>query len=443
MFSIVFTPVFGKEHRISDHHHELMQPDVFLLFWGSYWQSAVSPQAQMIETAATELVNSDFFAETAQYKTGGNVNLGGAGTAFGYDASDPISGSFGPVQLTSLIEQNISTGVLPASFQLSGPPIYVVVTPPGIKSNSAIDAGRNFEENGLVGAWVETVQNSSGALLPDTTSTVLSHEIAEAMTDPGNTGYEVRPSARYHEADLHNGNQIGDFEPHYYRFREPDGVLVQPLWSQKAGAFVVDDGTSVNFRMSPIWKGSAKSEQFTGTYDLILAGDQKIPGERDTITVDTSAAGGVQATIDGQTADFDKGTIAEILIRPGGGPNVIDVFNTQVPIKIQSSGFDLVTIGDPVVAGKTATTSGIQAKISVDNPDQLTELIVDDSADAVSSAIQLDGGALSGLAPSEIDFVPGQIRQLQLKGNAGDVITVKRNPFGTSVALNGKPVPKS
>jgi len=65
-----------------------------------------------------------------------------------------------------------------------------------------------------------------------------------------------QPRYSYRGSDIGNGNQIGDFEPHYYRYTEPDTAVVQPLWSQQARAFVVEDGTTVNFYLSPLWAHS-------------------------------------------------------------------------------------------------------------------------------------------------------------------------------------------
>src|SRR5262249_10132724 len=138
------------------------------------------------------------------------------------------------------------------------------------------------------------------------------HELAERMSDPMGGGVLVSappslPASFLSNpgspaSDPSNWEQIGDFEPepanqdHYtYRIGGPSAAaIVQPIWSRVDQAFIVADGNSERFTLTPIWTGIGGSNPtFTHTYNLTINGDQ-LANKNDSITISRDAAGGVE-----------------------------------------------------------------------------------------------------------------------------------------------------
>src|SRR5208282_2271805 len=89
---------------------------------------------------------------------------------------------------------------------------------------------------------------------------------------------------------------------------------VQAAFSAANQAFVVEDGNSELFTLTPNWTidpTHANNDVFDGTYDLTINGDQ-LANKNDTITISEDSAGGIQVNLDGQIANFDPGTSTTI-----------------------------------------------------------------------------------------------------------------------------------
>src|SRR5947209_1377456 len=79
LLTIVFDPVFGPESQIQNLNAVEANPPVYLIFWGSEWQSGNGPaQQNQLTVAATKVLGSSFLQATAQYGTGGTATYGGA-----------------------------------------------------------------------------------------------------------------------------------------------------------------------------------------------------------------------------------------------------------------------------------------------------------------------------------------------------------------------------
>jgi hypothetical protein len=302
-------------------------------------------------------------------------------------------------------------------------PIYLVITPPNIGSttypsaagyHSVYDSGDyflsfQFEHEETIYGW----SSDSGSI--DSITTTVSHEIAEAMTDPQNppgNGAVVSPGANFPAV---GSGEIGDFEAQNYTYRV-NGIQIQSLWSDQAQAFAVADGTSQTFTVN------------NGV--LTVNGDQ-FGVSNDTITVDTSN-GGVSVTLNGETATFDPGVITGIVVQPGGGSNTINIEHTLAfaPVTINDAGTDSIN-----VSPTAQFLDNIKGSVTI-NGNGTTTLTVDDQADNIpgdvytvtSSTVTRDFSALisyQGLSGVTLNG-----------GSASDTVNVNSTASGASLTLN-------
>ena len=431
LMSVVYHPVFGTEAQKQDNGSNLSSPPIYLIFWGSYWGGTNTAQAQAIEDAATKVVNSSFLHTTQQYGSDGNATIGDGSVSFAYDGSNPTNRGFDDGSISSVIENQIDNGPLPESDGPAHKPIYVVVTPPNVFSNDPNAAGFNYVDHDydfpidfddMPSCWVWSGTNGDNTVNTDQFSLVFSHEIAESMTDTGGGGFKVYPGASWTGGG--SGNQIGDFEPNSYSFREPNGVLVQPVWSRADNAIVADNGTSQNFDLYPIWNGT----NFTGQYNLVVNGDQTA-GHNDLISVGKTNSGGVSVTMNGENTTFDPGQIKTVTVNSGGGQDTIFVQATVVPTTINSSS-PAAGPDDNVIIGDGGNTQAITSPLTISNPTGYDVIDVSDSTDPFSRNVRVSDaatpgyGAVTGIAPIEIDFPYGDTRSLFVDTGTGFSNTV-------------------
>ena len=150
LLSVVFTPEYGAE-TVTDHGGYRMQsPPVLLLFWGSWWQHGTGANMASDITNAAKLLfpstgPSSYLSGLSQYGMDGKANFANAV----YVNSDPPD-QFSLLDLNSTITSEIdnSTSYFPDPDSVPNPPIYVTLTPPGIRHDlnadgSAADKGYN------------------------------------------------------------------------------------------------------------------------------------------------------------------------------------------------------------------------------------------------------------------------------------------------------------
>lgn len=440
LMSVVIHPVFGSEPQTQDNGSRINDPAVYLIFWGSYWNGVNSAQSQAIENGARAVFNSPFLGTTNQYGVSSNAQLAG----YVYDGSNAPNG-FTTGDIDNVIQNQIDNGALPEYDEQPHYGMYVVVTPPGISSNLANAGGYNTEgsdydfpfdiDNHIPEIWVSTSASSV-----DRFSIILSHEMAEAMTDSGGNGIEFSAPAAWTGGG--HGNQIGDFEPNAYSFREPNGALVQPLWSRANNAIAVDNGTSQQFDLYPIWSGGS----FTGTYNLVVNGDQH-GNHDDYISLGETAGGGVSVTLNGDTTTFDPGRIAHVQINSGDGADNIWIQQTVVATNVVSAGSATVHVGGG------ANMQGIVAPLNIENPSYFSTIIMDDGADSGSrfgtlftrgsnpadSQGNSDAwGEVTGLSPAPVSFEYGDTSSITIHtSGGGGTFNVQNTVVPTTIAGNG------
>jgi hypothetical protein len=442
LLTIVIQPMFGGETVLSDGAARLVSPPVYLIFWGSYWAQNKA-QAALIQNAAGKVLSSPFMKTIAQYAKGRATLGDGTTTSVFSSASDPGSTSVAFAQadlggvaadVGDVIAEQVSSGGLPSPLALANSPIYVVVTPPGVTANTNA-AGVNFGQiyNGVdlncIWASVKSIGGPSGAPNIDTFSLYFSHELAERISDPYGAGVQIVPGAMW-TANA-PGDQIADAEPNYYRYREPNGVVVQPLWSVKNNTIMVDDGTSLNFNLAGVWKNS---NTFTGQYDLTINGDQR-RNTNDTVAITTTNGRGLSVTLDGQTAYFDATTIASITINTGVGHNVVKIAAVPegIPIAIHGGGGK-----DAVYVGSNHHAQLIQSTVFVDNVKPTTVLMIDDLKDTdAPMMISVDGDIVTGASGAAVTF-SSNVVELSLHAPRKTNLSLQSVPIQTHVKLNGR-----
>jgi hypothetical protein len=355
--TVMFNPHFGQE-TITDHGGtKLNSPPVYLIFWGSYWQSGAGAQmAANIQSQTANLLSGPYLSGLKQYGVDGHAQL----ARVVFDGSNPQAG-FSDQQIKDVFNSQIDNNHLPESDDTRTAPIYVVLTPPNLSSNTpgaggyhGVDTDTDLvtifpfpivEVDHMAYAWVGGFGGTTSSQL-DSYMGALSHEVAETITDPMiDTFFKQGITSTQPGFPSSQGNtEIGDWEPdgNLYNYRV-NGVMVQAYYSKADQAFIVPDGNSQKFFLDPIWNAD---NSFTGTYNLRVQGDQV--GINDVIALDVSSAGGVAVNLNGEAAQFDPGVIKAVNVFTGNGNDIVNVQRTLagVPTTINlGSGTDIVNVG--------------------------------------------------------------------------------------------------
>jgi hypothetical protein len=361
-------------------------------------------------------------------------------------------------EVANAIQNNPSWA--PSGTAITQSPIYVLIPvgPAAGYNNAGTYQASNNTTDTINECSVGTT-NASGTIVPDFFTQTLSHELAELITDPGAGGVTVNystnasypgyvnaqapnvnnnPNQQGNLLYLNSGGQIGDGEQepgsqaHYgYRVTGTDSagnklsVKVQSLWSNRrlddtgnAGVFLVADGNLQNIYLDPIWtqKGTINLQNytdangnsgpnqtitaptFTGTYDLLIRGDQfadpnNLASYNDVITVNADDTQ-VIVTISGETftlgtlADTGGGQIKSITIEPGLGTNTVTIqkLASDQTVWVEDGSFAGTSgnISDTVTVGNNGDMSLVRGDVyvtGVNNPGAVTTLNVDDSKD--------------------------------------------------------------
>jgi hypothetical protein len=462
--------------------------------------------------ALTDLLNGPYLSRTDQYRwnlpgrptfAGSTLDPNSLSDGFGFIGPN-VGLSFQGVTIDYLrtgtlcgnVENVIDSGALPDADDVAHQPLYLMITAPGIQSHPGSPFSDNAPggfhawypdpdnlvpvflnpldpfspvvwvptdvDNIMVG-WVGTHLQSDGTFDIDQFTRVLSHEVLESVTDPGGGVPQFYPG-QPHGAFTGSGgllggigfNELADGEPDTggsastpYTYRlpapsgAPNGVVVQPYWSRADQAFIVPDGNSQKFSLTPQYAG----DRFLGTYALTVAGDQNAD-PTDAITLDTTAAGGVTVTLNGQTATFDPGKISSITVNPGGGTNTINIEHTLggVPVTINEfGGNDIINLSPAAHSFGTA----VQGAVFVTNAASLgygslgavtTTVNAYDQNNPHADNYTVSAGGLSDAAG--LGFTTDHAAALNLYGSAGgDDYEVQSTPAGAATSLFLSPSP--
>jgi hypothetical protein len=424
--SIAFTPnpVFGAEATQFGSGNYTLPHQVELIFWGSSWSTNTALMGRL-QSAAQVVVNSTYLQGAhANYGTAGQELMdpshqGGVNPSLaviGDPAPPPGSppGSLPAInkgQLASVVHNTENANLLPDPDSVGPTPIYAIITPPGVTASDAPGArGYHFHANtggdGLFDdhdpcdmIWASVSASPITATQVDAFTLTFSHELVETMTDGGNTagsgGITVTPPPGWVNAFPANAfNEIADNEPAWttgygYRLNAVNSsgglsnALVQAYWASNRGAYLVEDGNSQTFTLTPNYVGSI----WAGNYALTVQGDQLGANFSDTLTIDASSTGGVVVTLNGQTATFDPKAISGITVQPGGGTNTINIERTLAGVPVTIT--DVSNSSDTIAISPTAhSLNNLNGSVTI-NGSGLDTLTVNDQTDSASDTYTL------------------------------------------------------
>ncbi len=228
----------GAQPHFTDHIGPVIAtPHLQLVFWGAGWKAAGEPSVGEVEAAAGTLVSGRYLAGLAEYRGIGPGKLLRSVLA---PESEPPQ-RFSDPDSVRLLKELFEARRLPEPDDDSAI-VYCVIMPSGVTYENANVIGQHsyfhfwdvqlapFDVDLAVPCHYAWVTND-GTL--DGITTVLSHELAEAVTDPQGTGILGDAGS----CDGSGWCEIGDVCES--QTGTCDGVTVQAYWSQRAGACVV------------------------------------------------------------------------------------------------------------------------------------------------------------------------------------------------------------
>lgn len=215
----------------------LTNVEVYIVFWGNYWNGSPSPTWQQYVQAFTGIVTGPYLTGLRQYRGVG------PGTMIGnmiYTDAEPVNGySDGDLEdMLKTLFQNHPEVPPPTAGHFR---FYAVVTPPGI-NNGLVAYGehQHWDYNGVTAysCWI----NSQGGLTEGSSFGVIntfSYELAETVTDPNNDGFHVTKSGGG------SGDEIGDTCNNEFAIIQMNGLTcnVQCYWSEADNSCIIPLGS--------------------------------------------------------------------------------------------------------------------------------------------------------------------------------------------------------
>ncbi len=421
--SILFSST-GSRTIIDSGGPILRQTQVDLIFWGAHWDDPGANQTLRtnVQDTVNAILNSTYFDGLAQYR---GIIRGSLLRSDTITSSSP-GATFQTAQggdLSTMVANNINNGTLPSP---NGQILYFVVPQPG---STASDC------NGCVGRHLAAfasgnrvfpygVTNNPTGVSLNTLSVIMSHELAEAATNPE---WNIPNQAAFHVPNS-NGDEIGDGEAQNYTYRVYDAynsshsALVQSYLSQRDHAYVVTNGSTNNFLVSST--RVLTFQESSGGFNRIFL---------------NLIGNGVYAELNNSTAQFEPGAISAIQVDSGtSNENQINIAGTPVPVTVIGSG----TAG--IGVGSNGQLTNILASVTVSGTN--STVTVDDSADRVARTVTLDTVVLGGVNYGRISFngVPpiqyqygSNVNATVHTGIGGAAVTVQANGVPTSLVGHG------
>jgi autotransporter-associated beta strand protein len=427
LLTTFFTPQFGVEQSFvaSGPGAPLQSVPLCFVFWGTYWTTGSGPlQQSQILTAAGTICSSGFFSdEKKEYQTDGVVYV----NDWDNDLTNPSQG-FSQTRLNQVFQNAIDNGPLPESDNsIVGQAEYIVVTPPGIQSASGPNVtGYNtgtyhtLNFNIVSENFIWDGDGESNTFNLDQYTTTLSHEVAELTVNPvgysgtnglERVGYTVNPGAFFANPPG-NSNQICDYEAQNYTARL-NGVDVQSYWSYTNQDFIIPDNNTQNF--------------YVDNGVLTLVGNQN-GVLNNSFSVEATAAGGLEADMNGESDVFDPNEITSVIVFGGYGNDTLNIgagILGKVPVTFSAHG-----AGQPFIFSHSQLT--IQGQEGTSHNDSIFI-----GSDPFSLQATENGDTVT--------FQPGAISKIQVNlgsGNdtielSGDVPAVVSSLVFTNISTPG------
>ena len=211
----------------------LNKVQVQLIFWGSVWEGNASPSANAVFNAAQTVLSGPYMSKLSQYR---RIGQGTMLSKLVINPSNPPN-PFSTNDVAQCILSLITAGKVPKPED-DQQILYCVFLPVGVNFDQPnIDGIHSFIYNvsysfpldvdldKVLFAWVM----NDGTL--NSITTIFSHELVEACTNPDGNGFQVTP------IDPNNWHEIGDVcEGNSDTL---NGVRVQAYWSQSDGGCVI------------------------------------------------------------------------------------------------------------------------------------------------------------------------------------------------------------
>jgi hypothetical protein len=392
----------------------------YIVFWGNGWNTGSGPamRANLI-SFVNNLVTSEYVSHLSEYRSSIGAGIPAAWTTF-TDSSPGATFSAGDPG--GMLDFGFLDGHIPDPFyHADANRLYIVIPQPGSVMNNAFEEGSDAYHAGTVffppplfvpptPAIFAAVSNDG--VLDDVTNS-LSHEIIEAISDPTLMAINVSPGSVFN-------NEIADNEAGSYIYRF-DGVnLVQSWFSQADDAFIVPITNQIqNFVVS------------NGV--LTVSGDQ-LANKNDSISIGTSSWGGVQVTLNGETATFEPYTVSSVVINTGTGNDTVTIGSTPtgIPITVNlGNGTDTVNVGDSLnrlVQHGAVTVNGGSGTATLNVNDQGTQS--SETYTITSNSVSRTSGDVAPVYYSHIQNVNVNT------GVATETVNVQSTPAGTVTTVN-------
>lgn len=229
---------------------------VYLIFWGAAWvDPKTTPTKDAVANAVASILAGPYMSDLAQYGVGAGA-LSGTTVVSGSNPPNPFADGDVAAEVWALIDSN----ALPApNSQAGANKLYCVVMPPGVNPRAAGVIGEHFAspKSGKGTARLAWVTN--GGTLSSVT-TVFSHELVEACSDPEGSTIQVNPT------NPNSWNEIGDV---CRSTASLNGVQVQSYWSDRAKACVIPglDATPATGAYCAVFRPGAGSYRVIPNWD--------------------------------------------------------------------------------------------------------------------------------------------------------------------------------
>ena len=218
--------------NFTDHNGALIQfVRAYLIYWGSGWTSnpPPTPTVAQVSDAVGRILSGGYLTGLSQYRGIGQGYILGSTTV---TTSSPPNG-FTDANVSAFLTALIKAGTIP-DLDADNQTLYIVFMPKGISASNSGFTGEHTYYTNAAGKRVRFAWVTNNGTLASVT-TITSHEIAEAMTDP-------EGSSILGDAGTCSGGgwcEIGDVCQSTNG--TVNGVTVQSYWSQSDKACKVFD----------------------------------------------------------------------------------------------------------------------------------------------------------------------------------------------------------
>jgi hypothetical protein len=387
---------------------------VELIFWGSAYSNTTNPPTpsqSSVQGAVDSILASHYLSTATQYRsTIGSASRVGS---IAITTSSP-NASFTNADVDSFLRTNINNGTLPSPASDSNL-LYMVIPQPGSTDpTEGLGGEHTYDYNSSNVKFHYGWVINDGAL--DTVTNVFSHELVESVTDPEGTAIQVNPRNSSSWNEVADGNaENGQF---WYRL---GGYKVQSYLSVNNAAYAVNTNQTQNFWVD-------------GTGLLTIKGDQLL-NKNDQISVGLTTAGGVYATLNGETVTFDPGQITGVKVQGLTGDDTLTL-DTSHGLPLFSGGltFDggagtntLALVGISPYTNETETPTGsASGSITFDANGALTYsnvATINDTATIGGLAIYKGTSAAETITVNDGGVV-NSVQTTHLVSNSGTFATV-------------------